>query len=307
MMIVPTAEMFMKTSTLLVPTATSTHHASDTAFPTVIPDLPIFEHAGTTGYRTLWAVFVLLVLSSAAFAGLSWNVPVSKRYLHVLTTTATLTSALAYFGLATKQGITWHVYRVVVHNEHVPNTVQHFVRPIAWAHYVDWLITGPLLLAQVSFLAGLDGAHTLITIAANTIFVLGGLFSAFATGHKGAQWGWYTISAIAYFVVLWQLFVNGRAHAAAQGNTVSRFFLSVAIYTSLVWAAYPITGTRVLSVNHEIIAYAVLDLLAKPIFGAWLLTTYSKVPEIQAGLGGFWSRGLDAEGRIRIADDEDGA
>lgn len=122
----------------------------------------------------------------------------------------------------------------------------------------------------------------------------------------------YAIACIAYLVIIWQLVVNGRASVAAKGNKASTFFTTLAGYTLLVWTAYPVIwgiadGSRILSVDGEIIAYAVLDILAKPIFGAWLLLAHSRIPETVIDLGGFWAHGLSSEGRIRVGDDDEGA
>ena len=65
-------------------------------------------------------------------------------------------------------------------------------------------------------------------------------------------------------------------------------------------------GSRKISVDSEIIAYAVLDVLAKPVFGIWLLVTHAKMPETNVDLGGFWAHGLSGEGSLRLGD-EDGA
>jgi bacteriorhodopsin len=65
-------------------------------------------------------------------------------------------------------------------------------------------------------------------------------------------------------------------------------------------------GGRHLSVDGEIIAYAVLDILAKPVFGLWLLGTHARVPESNVHLGGFWAHGFTDEGRLRLGE-EDGA
>lgn len=51
-------------------------------------------------------------------------------------------------------------------------------------------------------------------------------------------------------------------------------------------------------------AYAVLDVLAKPVFGLWLLLSHRSVPETNVELGGWWAHGLSNEGRIRIGDDD---
>lgn len=66
-------------------------------------------------------------------------------------------------------------------------------------------------------------------------------------------------------------------------------------------------GSRNMSVDQEIIAYAVLDILAKPVFGAWLLFTHISMPETNIDLGGFWAHGLGSEGSIRVGDDDEGA
>lgn len=66
-------------------------------------------------------------------------------------------------------------------------------------------------------------------------------------------------------------------------------------------------GSRNMNVDEEIIAYAVLDILAKPIFGAWLLFTHASMAETNVDIGGFWSHGLGQEGTIRVGDDDEGA
>lgn len=59
-----------------------------------------------------------------------------------------------------------------------------------------------------------------------------------------------------------------------------------------------------MSVDSEIIAYAVLDVLAKPVFGFWLLITHAKSNAANTSVEGWWTHGLSSEGNIRIEDDE---
>jgi hypothetical protein len=49
-------------------------------------------------------------------------------------------------------------------------------------------------------------------------------------------------------------------------------------------------------------AYAVLDVLAKPVFGLWLLITHARSDS--TSIGGFWAHGLANEGALRLDDDE---
>jgi len=60
-------------------------------------------------------------------------------------------------------------------------------------------------------------------------------------------------------------------------------------------------------VDNEIIAYAILDILAKVGFGSALLAAHRWVPETNIELDGYWTAGLPTQGgRIRLTD-QDGA
>jgi hypothetical protein len=74
-MIIDPVEMLKKTSTVgFIPTAT----VSATALPTVLPSTPELQFAEQDGKRTLWVVFIVMLISSGVFAGLSWRVPVVR-------------------------------------------------------------------------------------------------------------------------------------------------------------------------------------------------------------------------------------
>ncbi|QDS68863.1 hypothetical protein FKW77_007413 [Venturia effusa] len=305
-------EIMKKSSTLLVPTSTGSGHPKDTAFPTVVPDLPEFQGATQTGIRTLWVVFVVMVLASAAFAAMSWTVKIERRLYHVITTLITITAAISYFGMATKAGVSWKHDTVTEHHKKgIPPTHHDVYRQVYWARYVDWAITTPLLLVDLMLLAGMNGGTMFMAIVADLIMIITGLFAAYGTTST-QKWGWYAIACIAYLVVIWHLVIHGRAGAFGKSSSVGKFFAAIAGYTLLLWTAYPIVwgiadGSRIATVDQEIIAYAVLDILAKPVFGAWLLTTHAKLSDVHVDLGGFWSNGLNSQGRVRLGDDDEGA
>lgn len=280
--------------------------------PTVVPTLPEKQDATEVGNRTLWVVFVIMLIATIVFSGLSFSIPLSKRLYHVITTLIVTFASLSYFAMATGHGISYHHTTVTESHKHVPDTHRDVYREVYWARYVDWSLTTPLLLLDLALLAGLSGGNILIAIVADIIMVLTGLFAAFGSEGTPQKWGWYTIACIAYLVVVWQLAVGGRHTVAAKGGKVGNFFAAIAGFTFVIWTVYPIVwgvadGARKVDVDAEIIAYAVLDILAKPVFGAWLLYTHSAIPECQVELGGFWANGLGSEGQIRVGDDEDGA
>lgn len=280
--------------------------------PTVVPSLPEYQTATETGFRTLWVVFVVMTVASVVFTGLAWNVPASKRIYHIITTFITVIAALSYFAMATGHGASYHHVKVKESHKHVPDTTHDIYREVYYARYIDWSLTTPLLLLDLALLAGLNGADILVTIFADLIMILTGLFAAFGAEGTPQKWGWYTIACIAYLVVIFELVFHGRRTAAAKGGKVGNFFNAIGGFTLLIWTVYPIIwgiadGSRNLNIDEEIISYAVLDILAKPIFGAWLLFTHVSIPETNVDIGGFWSQGLGSEGAIRVGDDEEGA
>jgi len=286
--------------------------SSISPIPTVVPSLPEYQVATDTGVRTLWVVFVVMVVASVVFTGLAWNVTASKRAYHVITTFITITAALSYFAMATGHGVAYHHVEVKESHKHVPDTVHEVARQVYYARYIDWSLTTPLLLLDLALLAGLSGADILVLIFADLIMILTGLFAAFGAEGTPQKWGWYTIACIAYLVVIFELVYHGRSKALAKGGKVGGFFTAIGGFTLLIWTVYPIIwgiadGSRNMNVDEEIIAYAVLDILAKPIFGAWLLFTHISIPETNVDIGGFWAHGLNSEGAIRVGDDEEGA
>jgi len=300
------ADMLRPITSTLLPTATSVPGP----VPTVIPTPTEYQTVGEAGRRTLWVTFALMVLSSGLFALLSWNVPTSKRLFHVITTLITIVASLSYFAMATGHATTYNCSTVWDHHKHVPDTSHQVCRQVFWGRYVDWALTTPLLLLDLCLLAGVDGAHTLMVVVADVIMVLSGLFAALGEEEKTAQkWGWYTIGCISYLFVIWHVALHGGRTVSAKGRGVSRLFTGLALFTLLLWTAYPIVwgiadGARKVSVDTEIMIYTVLDFLAKPVFGFWLLLSHRAMPETNIDLGGYWSHGLATEGRIRIGEED---
>ncbi|KAI9831819.1 MAG: hypothetical protein M1819_004716 [Sarea resinae] len=297
----------LKTSSLLVPTSSSSHVAP---IPTVVPSpSKAYELVGDAGKKTLWVVFVIMLLSTIAFTALAWRVPVQKRLFHVLTTFITAFAAISYFAMASGDGNSLAHFVIKESHKHVPDTATDLYRQVFWARYVDWSVTTPLLLLDLAFIAGLNGASILVAVVADVVMILTGLFAAFGS-TDGQKWGYYAIACIAYLVIIYQLAVSGRSSAMAKDSKTGNFFTAIGGFTLIIWTVYPVVwgvgdGSRHLSVDQEIIAYAVLDVLAKPCFGFWLLFTHATLPSTNASIEGFWSYGLGSrEGTIRVGDEE---
>ena len=140
--------------------------------------------------------------------------------------------------MSTGDGISIKTIHEVEEHKHVPDTGAVIHREVYWARYVDWALTTPLLLLDLSLLAGLSGANILVAIVADVIMILTGLFAAY--GHNTSQkWGWYTFACIAYLVVVYQLAFNGRTAAALKDTKTKAFFGSIAGFTLILWTIYP--------------------------------------------------------------------
>lgn len=279
--------------------------------PTILPgDTPEYQTAGDVGNRALWVVFVIMVISSIAFYAMAFRVPVQKRMFHILTAFITTFAAISYFSMAVGDGVSFHEITIKHTEKHFPDTTQTIYRQVYWARYVDWSLTTPLLLLDLCLLAGLDGASILVAVVADIIMILTGLFAAFTT-EEGPKWGWYAMACIAYLVVVYQLGFNGRGVVQGKDSKTATFFSAIAGFTLILWTIYPVVwgiadGSRKIDVNAEIVAYAVLDVLAKPVFGFWLLFTHDAMSS-SASIEGFWSHGLGKDGAIRVGDDDEGA
>lgn len=197
--------------------------------------------AGDNGIRCLWVVFVVMVVSSVIFAAVSWKVPVSRRVFHVITTLITIVTAISYFSMASGQATAYHCTTVTDHHGHrIPNTHHEVCRQVFWGRYVGWSLTGPLLLLDLSLLAGIDGAHTLMASVASLIMVLSELFASFGREHTGQKWGWFAIECIAYLFVIWHVVGHGARAVRARGDSkVRKTFASLASFSLILWAIYP--------------------------------------------------------------------
>lgn len=200
----------------------------------------MYENVSAEGLRALWVVFAIMVVASILFSALAWSIPVSRRLYHIITTLITITAALSYFAMATDHATSYNCVRVCDHHKHVPDTYHDVCRQVYWARYVDWSITTPLLLLDLCLLAGVDGAHTLMAIAADIVMTLTGLFAAFGHERSSQKWGWYAIACVAYLTIIWHVGVHGARSVRAKGAGVRKLFGGLGAFTLILWTIYPV-------------------------------------------------------------------
>jgi bacteriorhodopsin len=115
------------------------------------------------------------------------------------------------------------------------------------------------------------------------------------TGLVGAlvasqyKWGYFVFAMAALFYIAYAVCWVGRLHANALGGGIGRTYLMVGAWTIFLWFLYPIAwglseGGNVISPDSEAIFYGILDIMAKPVFGALLLWGHRNIDPAQLGL-----------------------
>ncbi|RKF83142.1 Opsin-1 [Golovinomyces cichoracearum] len=254
---------------------------------------PSYESIGPIGYTTLWVMVAILLFSIISFTVLSLRVPVQKRLYHIIFILLTLASLVGYFVMACGDG-----YLYVAHG-----TQQIVYRQIFWVKYAYWFLTTSLYLLNLAFFGGLSGVGIILTIVADEYMVLLGLLAA-VSGNEAQKWTYFVLSYIAFVVAAYKLLIDGRRTVTAKGEKTARLYTAITSCGLILWTLYGVvwafgTGSRILSVDAEIIGYATLDFLSMTILGFWLLLTHGRNAE---SIEGFWTKGLTYEGVIRLDD-----
>ncbi|KAI0121165.1 bacteriorhodopsin, partial [Xylariales sp. AK1849] len=244
-------------------------------------NLAITRH-GSDWYFAVCAVMGVFTL---IFMGLGFTKPQSHRLFHYITAGITAIACIAYFAMGSDLG-------------QVPIQVE-FVRPgsskvgsagtreIFYARYIDWFITTPLLLLDLLLTAGMPIPTILITIFANEIMIVTGLIGALtSTSYK---WGFWVFGVFAFLYVVYNLLGPGRSHANALGGDARKTYMLCGVFLVGIWFLYPIAwglseGGNVIHPDSEAIFYGILDILAKPVYGALLIWGHRNISPADLGL-----------------------
>ena len=148
-------------------------------------------------------------------------------------------------------------------------------------------ITTPLLLMDLLLTAGMPWPTTLFVILIDEIMIVTGLVGALVKSRY--KWGYFVFGCAALAYIVFHLVWDARKHANALGRDVGRTFLYCGSLTSLLWILYPIAwgvceGGNLIAPDSEAVFYGILDLLAKPVFGALLIWGHRGIDPARLGL-----------------------
>ncbi|WWD19367.1 hypothetical protein CI109_103827 [Kwoniella shandongensis] len=227
-----------------------------------------YIHATHTGHNALWIVFAIFTAALVGVVILTIRTEKRNRLFHGISALVLTIAMISYFAMAAGLGVSY----VPIHNHGPQGSLHHLFRQEYWARYVDWLFTTPLLLLSLTSLAGLSPATSLAVILTDVAMVILGLLGSLVDARwkhgEATRWGFFTVSTVAFLIVWGILFTGGMKAASYRAKNTKGLFTLLTIGTFLIWAAYPIVfalgeGANKINVNTEIIAYGVLDVIAK--------------------------------------------
>jgi bacteriorhodopsin len=240
-------------------------------------------HITVRGSDWYWTVCAIMTVATIAFIGHSFTKPRTHRIFHYITSSITMVAAIAYFSMAANLGWT----PIDVEFRRSNPRVAGVNREIFYVRYIDWVITTPLLLMDLLLTAGMPWPTVMWVILVDLVMIITGLVGALV--KSSYKWGYFTFGCAALLYIVYQLAWEARIHANHIGSDVGRTFLSCGTLTLVLWCVYPIAwgvceGANIISPDSEAIFYGILDLLAKPVFGALLLWGHRNIDPARLGL-----------------------
>jgi len=224
-----------------------------------------------------------MTVAGFAFIGLALRRPRRHRIFHYITAGVVFVAAIAYFTMGSNLGFT----PIQVEFFRSDPKVRGTFREIFYVRYIDWFITTPLLLMDLMLTAGMPWPTILFVILVDEIMIVTGLIGALVTSRY--KWGYFTFGCFALFYIIYHLAWESRRNASRYGADVGRAFLYCGSLTTLLWIVYPIAwgvceGGNIISPDSEAVFYGILDLLAKPVFGALLIWGHRNIEPERLGL-----------------------
>ncbi|KAK5136142.1 hypothetical protein LTR08_003979 [Meristemomyces frigidus] len=238
----------------------------------------------THGSDIYWAVCAVMVCATFAFLGLAATKPRQHRIFHYITAAITLVASIAYFSMGSNLG--WTPIDVEFARG-VGSGVHGVNREIFYVRYIDWFITTPLLLLDLLLTAALPWPTILFIIIVDEVMIVTGLVGALV--RSSYKWGYFTFGCAALAWIVYVLVWEGRRHANVMGADIGKTFLLCGSLTAFLWTLYPIAwgvceGGNVITPDSEAVFYGILDLLAKPVFGALLIWGHRGIDPARLGL-----------------------
>jgi len=236
----------------------------------------------THGSDWLWAVFSVFALFTLVFLVWSFLRPATHRVFPYFATAIALVTTITYFTLASDLG------SVPVGVEFMRGgKVYGGTRQVFYVRYINWFISGGLVLLAQLLTAAIPWQHGMFVIFMEWFAVVSGLAGAMTESNY--KWGYFTMSLAALLYIVYALLIPGRRHASAVSPEISRTYHTGGGLLVLVALLYPICwgvseGGNVITPDSEAVFYGILDILLFGVYGVLLLVGHNSVEPDTIGL-----------------------
>lgn len=215
----------------------------------------------------LWIGTIGMILGTVYFGvrGRGSADPEQQSY-YIITTLIPAIAATAYLAMATG----WGVISMPLSGTGGVN--------IYWARYADWLLTTPLLIIDLTLVAGARKETIYRLLVIDIIMILGGLAGSIMQQGAVVRIACWAVSTAAFIVLLYYLLGELSERARNRSTATGTVFKRLRNITLGLWALYPIVwilgtggGFGIITITTEIMLYVMLDIGTKVGFGAVLL------------------------------------
>ncbi|AEH37065.1 bacteriorhodopsin [Halopiger xanaduensis] len=144
-------------------------------------------------------------------------------------------------------------------------------RTVFAPRYVDWILTTPLLLLYLGWLADINRSRLGLVVGVNTLVMAGGFAGALLTGP--VRFALFGVAAVAYVGLLYLILQPMTARANEQADAIRSLFTGLRNLTVILWSVYPViwllgtAGFGLLTLPVDVMLTTYLDLLTKVGFG----------------------------------------
>jgi bacteriorhodopsin len=149
-------------------------------------------------------------------------------------------------------------------------------RDVYWMRYVDWFFTTPFFLLDLALLAAADNYDTFYVMLMNAICIASGAIGAL---NPDAKMPMFILGMVTFVMFIVKLFGAMMTKAQSLGADVGAKYTSVTATTMAIWCIYPAMYLaaevyHVVTVEQEVLIYAIIDVVAKCGMGFLLLGSH---------------------------------
>lgn len=219
------------------------------------------------GNKALFVAFLGLFVPTCYFV---YQTPKNEpRFYHIVTVMITLIASLAYMVMATGHGYYFRPFDC---------------RQFFYARYIDWAFTTPLMLIDLLGFSGATADTRFFLLGVDFLMIIAGLIGSFVEGDE--KYAFFGFGMLMFAPIIYYLLVDLKDAAKTnKSQEIQDVYNKISMLTAITWACYPVVwlfaeGSNKLTADTEVYAYTLLDLLAKSVFGFFIINARGALSQV---------------------------